>query len=594
MSQAAAFPSWIGDIAIGTALLLAAAVLFGMGERSRTESRLLGWTCGAIAAVGLVHLATGLLPSPGADKAVEIVAALMAVAGATLVLLRSTALPGPQAIREPDGARPPRRGGGDQPRPAAVDAAGLRELTEAKERFEIALAGSRISVSTQDAKLRYRWVFNPRFHLSPEDMIGRTDEDLYDPAVATHLRKVKFGVMNTGQPATTDIEMADASRRKMWLRLHITPCRIPDGEPDGVMCVCIDVTEERRRADMLEHVTQALAEANARFDTALAGSNITMFRQDRDLRYIWMHNPPPGLTGDHFIGRNDEETLPEDSARLLAPVKRRVLDTGEPCRIEMSMRVLGSAHWFDMRIEPFFERGRIAGIMCVAIDITDQKEYQQQLKVVMRELTHRSKNLLAVVQGIARQTAQTVEDLPAFVDRFGARLQALARAHDILVDESWRGASIDELVSTQLSHVLEDADGRLDERGHRVMLKPEAAQNVALALHELATNAAKYGALSTEDGRVSVGWSLTPSDGSANGAPVLFEITWQERGGPPVEEPKRRGFGRMMIERLVPRAIDGTSELIFDPSGIRWTLRFPSAYLAEADKGVHGPRRDVD
>ncbi|MEJ1157506.1 sensor histidine kinase [Prosthecomicrobium sp. N25] len=456
-----------------------------------------------------------------------------------------------------------------------------RELVEAKDRFEAALAGSRITVATQDRDLRYRWVHNPPLGRNAEDLLGRSDADILPDDAAAQLNAVKFGVMNTGQPASTEIEAFDPARGRIWLRVHVSPHTVAGQAVEGVHSVVIDVTDERRRADMLEHVTQALAEANARFDTALGGSNISMFRQDRDLRYTWIHNPPPGISAEDFLGRDDEASLPEPAARALVPAKRRVMETGAPDRLEFALRVGDAVRWFDMRIEPLAERHRIVGLMSVAIDITDQKEHQQQMKVVMRELTHRSKNLLAVVQGIARQTAQTVEDLPTFVDRFGARLQALARAHDILVDESWRGASLDELIASQLGHVIEKADDRLDDRGERVMLKPEAAQNVALALHELATNAAKYGALSTPDGRIAVRWGLHEPEPADSGAAPTFEITWQERGGPPVAEPKRKGFGRLMIERLVPRAIDGTSELVFDPQGIRWTLRFPTEYLAE-------------
>jgi len=457
-----------------------------------------------------------------------------------------------------------------------------RELNDAKERFEVALAGSRIAVATQDRDLVYRWIHNPPFGLEAGAVIGARDEAFLPAEAAAQLSAVKSGVMQTGKSADTEIEVLDAIRGRTWLRVHAAPQTGADDTVTGVVSVLVDVTEERRRADMLEQVTQALAEANARFDTALGGSNITMYRQDRALRYTWIHNPPVGLEAETFLGRDDEEALPDVTSRVVVPAKRQVLETGEPQRLELSQRIGDVLHWFDLRIEPLVERGAVVGLMCVAIDITDQKEHQQQLKFVMRELTHRSKNLLAVVQGIARQTAQTVDDLPAFVDRFGARLQALARAHDILVDESWRGASLDELVSSQLGHVIEKTDDRLLEKGGRVMLKPEAAQNVALALHELATNAAKYGALSTPEGRVAVQWGLADPDGEDDRP--IFQITWSEQGGPPVQEPKRKGFGRMMIERLVPRAIDGTSELVFDPKGIRWTLRFPTDYLTDTEE----------
>lgn len=601
-----------GDVAVALGFALAAATLIRLIVRRpsglKDQSTLLSMVFAALVAGALLHaveLGAIWRPVYGLLVVAKLAFAVAAIVAAVMVWLmapRILALPARAELEEAN-RRLAEEG---EKRHALVAelrevnaalenrvAERTRELNEAKERFEMALAGSKIAVATQGPDLRYRWIHNPPLPLSPAEIVGRTEEDLVPPEVAHTLSATKSGVLRTGQPAVCEIELADAIGGRRWLRVHVTPLREADGAVGGVVSVGVDITEERRRAEMLEHVTQALAEANARFDTALGGSNITMYRQDRDLRYTWIHNAPAGVDAEEFLGRDDDAVLPETTARMVVPVKRRVVESGEADRLEFSHRIGDAVHWFDLRVEPLFENGTVAGVTCVAIDITEQKEHQQQLKVVMRELTHRSKNLLAVVQGIARQTAQTVEDLPAFVDRFGARLQALARAHDILVDESWRGASLDELVNSQLGHVIEKADDRLDEGGSRVMLKPEAAQNVALALHELATNAAKYGALSTPGGRVAVRWRLTepgeveaPARAGSTGTTEdrrIFEITWSEQGGPPVEEPKRKGFGRMMIERLVPRAIDGTSELVFDRDGIRWTLRFPTDYLAEGE-----------
>jgi two-component sensor histidine kinase len=607
----------VSDAVTGLAYLMipAALVIFARRRRDLAPEhlRLVALFVAFIVACALTHLinlVTLWYPVYGLQGLVKAVTAAVSLATAFAIwplLPRLLALPSPSALTESNA------------RLVAESAARLdlverlqranselerrvrertRALAEADQRFDIALAASNITVLSMDRELKIRWVRNPPFGLTAEEMIGRGDEDILPADTAAQLNHVKRGVLETGHPAVTEIEVTEPSRGRNWYRIHVaradTPqdgveAPVPPGEaPEGLVCVKVNITEERRRAATLEHVTQALAEANARFDAALEGSNITMFRQDESLRYTWMYNPPRGMTVEHFLGRTDEECLPDLTARALAPAKTRVLQEGVAERLEVSMRIGDSVAWFDLRLEPLFEHGRTSGLMCVAIDITEQKEYQQQLKVVMRELTHRSKNLLAVVQGIARQTAQTVGTLPIFVDRFGARLQALARAHDLLVDESWRGASFDELVSTQLGHVIEKSDERLDASGTRVMLKPEAAQNVALALHELATNAAKYGALSTETGKVTVRWGFRSVDGKDG-----FEVTWTEAGGPPVEEPKRKGFGRMMIERLVPRAIDGTSDLVFDPKGIRWTLRFPDTYLVPADEPVTARRGDL-
>lgn len=449
----------------------------------------------------------------------------------------------------------------------------VHTLIETHGRFELALEVSGIGVAVQDRDLVYRQVFNPPSYAGP-DPLGRRDDALYPPSVVEHLTALKRRVLTTAEVADTEVVVPGPGGRR-WTRLHLAPERAPDGTVTGLISVSVDVTEEHRRTEELTTLTRLLLEANARVDMALRDSPISLFRQNPDLAYTWCYNPPSGFGTRDFVGLTDTDLLAEAPARLLTAAKQRVLDTGRSERLEVSLKTGDAVRWFDVRVDPLVEETGLTGVTTVMVDITHQKEIQQQLRMLMRELTHRSKNLLAVVQGIARQTAQTVDSLPSFIERFGARLYAVGRAHDVLVDESWRGASIQELVTTQLGHVVEGSSERMRVSGPRAMLRPEAAQNVALALHELATNAAKYGALSTETGVVSVRWGVVE-----DGGPQLFEIVWQERGGPPVKEPSRRGFGRLMIEKLVPRAIEGTSDLSFGEGGLAWVLRFPTTYLA--------------
>src|SRR5262249_58703850 len=138
-----------------------------------------------------------------------------------------------------------------------------------------------------------------------------------------------------------------------------------------------------------------------------------------------------------------------------------------------------------------------------AVDVSDGKEGEAHLRLLMRELTHRSKNLLAVIQAMARQTARYSESIDGFLERFGARLQALARSHDLLVQEEWHGVALAELVKSQLTY-LDRTGAQIVAEGPAVMLRPEAAQSLGLALHELAMNALRYGALSTPAGKNSI------------------------------------------------------------------------------------------
>jgi len=322
--------------------------------------------------------------------------------------------------------------------------------------------------------------------------------------------------------------------------------------------------------------TRDLAEAKRRFEIALDGSPISVAQQDGELRYTWVYNPPAIFAARDFIGRTAEEVIPSTTARAQDEVKRRVLASGVAERFEVSARVGERTHWFEGRIEPLIHDGVPVGVVSVGIDVTRHKEYEHQLRIVMRELTHRSKNLLAVVLGIARQTAETVDTLPAFMLRFGARLQALSAAHELLVERSWVGVDLRDLVTRELGPESETPLHRVHIDGEAVTLGPEAAQNLAMALHELVANAHLHGALSGEGGSVEVSWSRR---GTATGRDL--ELIWREQGGPAVGEPQRRGYGRLLLERLIPRAVEGTAELTFEPTGIRYHLTIPAARLVE-------------
>lgn len=218
-------------------------------------------------------------------------------------------------------------------------------------------------------------------------------------------------------------------------------------------------------------------------------------------------------------------------------------------------------------------------IYSIIRDITERKKAEEALKrdadhihLLMRELSHRSKNLLAVIQAMARQTSRSAESLPEFEDRFEARIAALARSHDLLVHQNWEGVRLSDLVQTQLAPFVEDFDKRVLVKGAPLRLQPEAAHNIGLALHELATNASKYGALSSATGRIEIGWEILRPEN----APPRFAFSWHETGGPAVVAPKRKGFGRQVIERLVPAALSGDAVLTFGPKGVAWTLQAPA------------------
>jgi two-component sensor histidine kinase len=208
----------------------------------------------------------------------------------------------------------------------------------------------------------------------------------------------------------------------------------------------------------------------------------------------------------------------------------------------------------------------------------ERDERETHVRLIMRELSHRSKNLLAIVLAIARQTARHTKSFSDFESRFNSRIQALADAHDLLVEQQWSGALIDDLVRAQLAAFGME---KVACHGQRIMLRAEAVQNVALALHELATNASKYGALSVPAGKVNIDWAPeTASTGERN-----LRLTWRESSGPPVIAPAQKGFGCFVLERVTVNAL-GQGGLEFNPEGLLWTCIIGPEHLVEGDEAA--------
>lgn len=230
----------------------------------------------------------------------------------------------------------------------------------------------------------------------------------------------------------------------------------------------------------------------------------------------------------------------------------------------------GKWGWFLSRAKPIRDDdGRITHWFGTNTDITEQREQSEQIKLLLREVNHRSKNMLAKVQALARSTLGG--DAP-LVKRFAERVGSLSVNQDILVRRDWREVPVDELVRLQLRFIEGDSR-RVHRSGPDCALIPRAAEIVGMALHELATNSLKYGALSVEDGRVEIEWS---SEGDR------FTIVWRERGGPPVAEPTHRGFGTQLIADIPGRALGGTVVHRFDPEGVAWELTIGADNLADS------------
>lgn len=342
---------------------------------------------------------------------------------------------------------------------------------------------------------------------------------------------------------------------------------------------------EARDRNELADKREALAESEARLRFALEAGRLGSWEltlADNRLRVSSICAANLGLSDPDELTSYDRlltHVHPEDREYQQAMVQQAV-SSGSP--LDMEYRSIwpdGSVHWVQVRGRAVYDRDGVpTGLAGVSLNITDRKKAEERQLLLLEELNHRVKNTLAMVQSIAKQTLRAAPSVEAFPDAFQSRLRALAQAHDLLTRRQWQGASLSEIAALTLEpHVHA---GRVKVGGPPVNLTTGVAVSLHLAFHELATNAAKYGALSAENGRVELDWEIaqqaqppvrTGKDGQA-GALVL---RWRESGGPPVVAPTRRGFGSRLIERGLAHELEGDVALAFDPAGVRCRLVIP-------------------
>jgi PAS domain S-box-containing protein len=358
-----------------------------------------------------------------------------------------------------------------------------------------------------------------------------------------------------------------------------------DGRLASVRSQVLDVTERKRAEDALRGKSAQLAQLAAELQATYDQSPIGMLQLDRELRYVRINERMAamnGITAAGRIGRSIREMVPDLAPKIEGPF-RRVIETGEAViDIELEGRTAadpGVDHtwlesWFPLR----GAGGEVIGVNVVAQDITLRKQAEQQIRLLMGEVSHRAKNLLAVVLAIVRQTARN--NAPAdLADRLSRRLMGLAASQDLIIKGDWRSIALSDLVRSQLAPFGEEVLPRVHIAGPPITLAPSAAQGIGMAFHELTTNAMKHGALSHRDGRVTVAWSL-----AGNGAEPRLRLNWLEEGGPPVEKPRHRGFGRTVIEQMAALTAGGKVELDYDPRGLRWTLDAPLDTISAGGK----------
>ncbi|MCW2316203.1 two-component sensor histidine kinase [Rhodoblastus acidophilus] len=312
--------------------------------------------------------------------------------------------------------------------------------------------------------------------------------------------------------------------------------------------------------------TRALDEANQRFIHALKTTRVSMAQQDLDLRYQWVHNLPKGLDAHPFVGALPGDVFPAAAQENVRAAGLRALAEKRLVHNELVVELDGETRYFDQSIEPLWRDGEVVGLLTTAIDATEHRRRQDELTLLLRELTHRTKNVLAVIQGIARQSSRSATDVQDFVRCFNGRIRALALTHELLVETQWRGVDLQRLLTAVWGAAAPTGTGGgLVLRGPACVLGSECAQYVALAIHEMAVNALTH---LEGDGPpvVLVNWSAVAADGFDG-----VELSWREKGSAPFAPACE--FARALVEDLLPRAVEGRSRIAHDGDGLLWTLR---------------------
>jgi len=360
--------------------------------------------------------------------------------------------------------------------------------------------------------------------------------------------------------------------RLRWLLMR-AEMLVPPGLdlPTRTIGVVLDVTGRKEAEEALRERESELRNALEAGSLAIFDFDHVMGRMNPSARLSELYGYPP----EHVLTLEDIRARyhPDDVEQIW---RRRDSHNEDPSirHFEWTLRLLlpdRTIRWLNGRGEYLRDgSGRIVRSRGVVMDISERKRWEEHQQLLINELNHRVKNTLATVQSITSQTLRNAPTTDEAKQALESRLFALSRAHDVLTRENWEGAGLVEIIWEALSPYRHEREDRLRMEGPDVRLSPRMALAIAMALQELATNAVKYGALSNQEGKLRITWSLLLRDGEER-----LRLIWRESGGPPVNTPQRRGFGTRLIERSLAQDLRGLAEIRFDPAGVVCTLDAP-------------------
>ena len=402
-----------------------------------------------------------------------------------------------------------------------------------------------------------------------EDILGESFWEVFAATVGTLLER-EYRRAAAGD--AVDFE----NLYEPWGRWFHNRCFPREG--GGMVVYFRDITEKKQAEEVRRESEERL---RAIIDTAVDA--ILVIDENGLIQSI---NPATerifGYAPNEIVGKNVSLLMSDRDAAVHDKFISAYLRTGKAKIIGFGREVDhrrkdGSVFTADLAVAEWHVGGRRYFTGTIR-DITERKRYEKELQLLLREVNHRAKNMLAVVQAIARQTAAATRD--EFIERFGERVQALVVSQDLLVKNEWKGVDLNELIRSQLAHFKDVIGTRIELRGAPLFISASAAQTIGMAIHELATNAGKYGALSNHEGRLKVDWGLEHSE---KGGKTLV-MSWVELGGEAVTAPAEQGFGTTVIVPMARMSLDAEVDLDYAETGLIWRLRCPAESVLEGNR----------
>ena len=363
-------------------------------------------------------------------------------------------------------------------------------------------------------------------------------------------------------------------------RIPIVPYPAPltddKGAVVGVVSMKLDVSE-RKRAEA------ALAERNTQLDLAHVAARVGSFTYDTIAGTLRLSGASAPIFGGNT--RNDMEITAEQWSARVHPDDMQRLRAENVCAFKERRRELvsefrfvlpgGETRWLEARsVVAYGDAGRAERITGVYIDVTERRKTEDHKSLLIAELDHRVKNVLACVAAIAQRSRECSRSSDEFLEVLNGRINSLANAHTLLSRSRWEGVELGELVRNELAPCMTDGSNLIG--GPDIVLAAEATQPLSMVLHELATNASKYGALSSRRGRVSVSWERQSS------AHDRLALEWRETGGPTIDAPGPSGYGSFVIRDLIPYELGGSVDYVLAPEGVRCRVEIPAKWLSDS------------